>query len=150
MKKRVLAMFMALFLVFTMNYHASSQCNETEFHDNCVAAISGNYLKSYKVRINELKAQGGAIPVINYHYIFNKGRTYIFNTCSDMVAGGRITLEIYDPKKNLIFSNYIKKKEMYIPQIKINCTAAGRYNFRFSFEDYKGGCGIGVLGIEKM
>jgi hypothetical protein len=125
---------------------SSGQCETYTFLDNCATSLGTfNYIKSFDITAAPRKK---AQP--EFSYVFSKGSTYMLILCEDLLVQGKMVINLYDRNHNLIASTYDETTKKHYPKLVYSCSATGVYYIKASFTDSKKGCGMCILGFDKV
>lgn len=117
-----------------------AQCDNTALKSECSGKLNNFiFVKSFNVTSRAK----------DFSYVFSKGTTYMISVCDNAPEGKNMRVTILDRMKKPIATNYLKKKDMYFPQVQFPCSATGIYYMKYEFPDGGSSCGVSVVGFKK-
>ncbi len=144
MKRTIIPLIIALFVLFGGNAHA--QCKQ-QFVYSC-AKDNGNaiYLRDFNVKIKAKKEKESVAPVEKFSVVLNKGTRYRFNLCSPSDTKGKAVLKLYDGKKRLA-STFIPEKDLDLNGFDFHCSKSAIYYVTIEMRNGEKGSAVGILSF---
>lgn len=147
MIKVVLKVFSTLCVLLALvSFISLSDCQGLIEKNQCIDQFGKDYMiiKSFGLDAKKGSKKGE----IEHSYHLSKGMNYVLIGVNNSMEWDRVEIKLYNKKRKLIATNYIKKKDEFHP-LNYACTSSGIYYLRYKLKSQNASCGVGVLGIKK-
>lgn len=117
--------------------------------DKCAPTVQDFvFLKSYTIKLSKGKKNDDA-PVSKYSTLLTSGTKYRITSCNAEEFPGKVIVQLSDQTDRVMASTYNIKSKKHYPAVEFVCQKTGVYYLKYSFEDAKEGCAVGILSLKK-
>ena len=150
MKKILLIISLALFIVFAGSDDTKAQCKQQLVYSCATNNGGAIYLRDFNAKLKKARGTNKPSSVVRFSVVLNRGTHYRFNICEpDAPKEKRVVMKLYDTHR-VHGSTFNEAKKADRKGFDFVCQKSGVYYVSIGFKkgmDTQKGCAVGILSF---